>query len=134
MKTDANDFRRNTMTVSAIHPQARRHAARSILLSLALVFAPLAAIPTANAGTPVSVDIKKFAFAPKEITVAVGTTITWTNHDETPHILLAQDKSFASKAMDTDDHFSFTFTRPGDYSYFCTMHPFMTGIVHVSKK
>ena len=122
------------MTKSANHPQAHEHTVRSILVSLAFVFAPLAATLPAQATAPVTVDIKKFAFAPKEITIRAGTTITWTNHDETPHILLAQDKSFASKAMDTDDHFSFTFTRPGDYSYFCTMHPFMTGIVHVSKK
>jgi plastocyanin len=80
-----------------------------------------------------SIQIEKFAFAPKEITVTPGTKVVWTNHDETPHQINATDKSFASKAMDTDDHFEFTFTSEGDFSYFCTLHPFMTGIVHVHK-
>ena len=120
------------MTASANHPQARRHVARG-MLSLAFVLATMAPMLPAHATTSVPVDIRKFAFVPKELTVPVGTTITWTNHDETPHLIIARDKSFASKAMDTDDSFSFTFTRPGDYSYFCTLHPFMTGTVHVSK-
>jgi plastocyanin len=80
-----------------------------------------------------SIQIQKFAFAPKEITVTPGTKVIWTNHDETPHQIKATDKSFASKAMDTDDHFEYTFTSEGDFSYFCTLHPFMTGIVHVHK-
>jgi len=80
-----------------------------------------------------SVEITKFAFAPKEITVTPGTRVTWTNRDETPHTVSAMDKSFLSKAMDTEDHYEYTFTSEGDYSYFCTLHPFMTGVVHVRK-
>jgi plastocyanin len=86
----------------------------------------------AEAADPV-VGIVKFAFAPKEITVKPGTTIVWTNGDETPHTIIANDGSFVSKAMDTDDHYEHTFASEGDFSYFCTLHPYMTGIVHVHK-
>ena len=81
------------------------------------------------AGTTVAIE--KFAFAPRELTVAPGTTVVWTNHDETPHTISAKDGSFLSKAMDTDDHFEHTFASAGDFTYFCTLHPFMTGVVHV---
>lgn len=77
------------------------------------------------------VEIRKFAFAPKEITVPPGTTIRWTNADETPHTIIASDGSFVSKAMDTDDRYEHTFASEGDFNYFCTLHPFMTGVVHV---
>ena len=78
-----------------------------------------------------TVMIQKFAFAPREIKVAPGSTVTWTNKDETPHTLSANDHTFVSKALDTDDHFEHTFVTEGDFSYFCTLHPFMTGVVHV---
>ena len=81
-----------------------------------------------------SVEITKFAFTPKEITVAPGAKIVWTNHDETPHTVTSADKTFASKALDTDDRYEYTFTNEGDFSYYCTVHPFMTGIVHVRKQ
>jgi len=81
----------------------------------------------------VTVDITKFAFAPKEVTVAPGTKVVWTNHDDTPHTVAANDKTFASKGLDTDDRFEFTFAKEGDYAYICTVHPFMTGVVHVKK-
>jgi plastocyanin len=78
-----------------------------------------------------SVSIKGFAFVPQIIKVAPGTTITWTNADEDPHTVVANDKSFHSAAMDTDDKFTFTFTKPGTYAYFCSLHPHMTGKVVV---
>ncbi|HEY8011512.1 MAG TPA: cupredoxin family copper-binding protein [Rudaea sp.] len=81
-----------------------------------------------------SVEITKFAFTPKEITVAPGAKIVWTNHDETPHTVTSADKTFASKALDTDDRYEYTFTNEGDFSYYCTVHPFMTGIVHVRRQ
>ena len=96
------------------------------------VLALLAAVPAAAVETP-SIAIEKFAFAPKEITVAPGTTIAWTNRDETPHTVAAQDHHFVSKAMDTGDRFEYTFSDEGDFTYFCTLHPFMTGIVHVRR-
>lgn len=89
----------------------------------------------AAAAPPAStVDIAKFAFGPKEITITPGTKIVWTNHDETPHTVTSDDKSFASKGLDTDDKFEHTFTSEGDFRYTCTLHPFMTGIVHVHKQ
>jgi plastocyanin len=98
----------------------------------AFVFLATLAVDAGAVGTP-SVAIQKFAFVPKEITVAPGTKILWTNHDETPHTIIASDGTFVSKAMDTDDRFEFTFAKEGDFSYFCTLHPYMTGIVHVRK-
>ena len=86
-----------------------------------------------SAAEPVTVDIAKFAFVPKEITVAPGTTVVWINHDETPHTVAASDKSFVSKALDTNDRYEHTFADEGDIPYFCTVHPFMTGVVHVRK-
>ena len=90
-----------------------------------------AAAPPAPA---VDLNIAKFAFAPKEITIAPGTKITWTNRDEAPHTVTSNDKSFASKGLDTDDKFEHTFASEGDFSYICTVHPFMTGVVHVRKQ
>ncbi|HYA19915.1 MAG TPA: cupredoxin family copper-binding protein, partial [Burkholderiales bacterium] len=82
----------------------------------------------------VEVNIAKFAFSPQEITVAPGTKVMWTNRDDTPHTVTSNDKSFASKGLDTDDKFEHTFASEGDFSYICTLHPFMTGVVHVRKQ
>jgi plastocyanin len=102
----------------------------------AVVAAPAAVYPSpaAAAAAPArvqSVAIDNFAFAPQVIVVAPGTTVTWTNADDDPHTVVANDKSFHSPAMDTDDSYSFTFTRPGEYAYFCSLHPHMTGKVIV---
>jgi plastocyanin len=78
-----------------------------------------------------SISIDNFSFTPKEITVPVGTTITWINHDDVPHTVVSTDQKFRSKALDTDDQFSFTFTNAGTYSYFCSVHPVMIGKVIV---
>jgi plastocyanin len=76
-------------------------------------------------------SIKMFAFTPQVLTVTPGTTVIWTNTDEDPHTVTANDKSFHSAALDTDDKYSFTFTKPGEYAYFCSLHPHMTGKVIV---
>jgi plastocyanin len=78
-----------------------------------------------------TITVRKFAFEPKEITITPGTKIVWINKDETPHTISAADKAFVSKALDTDDKYEMTFAKPGDFGYFCTLHPFMTGTVHV---
>jgi plastocyanin len=82
------------------------------------------------------VDIDNFDFAPMSVTVVVGTTITWTNHDDVPHTVLSADNpvAFKSPPLDTDDAYSFTFTKPGTYKYFCSVHPKMVGIVVVKQK
>jgi plastocyanin len=77
-----------------------------------------------------SVSIDNFTFQPAELTVKVGTTVTWTNHDDIPHTVVSAGK-FKSKTMDTDEHYSFTFTAAGDYKYFCSLHPHMTGTIKV---
>jgi plastocyanin len=95
--------------------------------ALALVAAPLAfAQPPAP-----TVAISNLTFGPQALTVPVGATVTWINQDDLPHTVTAVDKSFRSKPMDTGDKFSFTFAKPGEYAYFCSIHPMMTGKVVV---
>jgi plastocyanin len=77
-----------------------------------------------------NVTIDNFTFQPAELTVKVGTTVTWKNHDDIPHTVVSAGK-FRSKTLDTDDSFSFTFTAAGDYKYFCSLHPHMTGMIKV---
>src|SRR5437660_5961741 len=77
------------------------------------------------------VKIDNFSFGPTTLTVAVGTMVTWTNRDDIPHTVVSDDKVFKSKVLDTDEKFSFTFTKPGTYPYFCSVHPKMTGKVVV---
>lgn len=89
-----------------------------------------AATPATPAGA-VEVKIDNFAFAPATITVPAGTSIRWVNEDETIHNVVSSDKSFRSKALDTNEDFSFTFTKPGTYTYICSLHPRMTGKVIV---
>ena len=76
------------------------------------------------------VHIDNFVFEPAELTVKVGTTVTWTNRDDIPHLIVSAGK-FRSKTLDTDDKFSYTFTAAGDYKYFCSLHPHMTGMIKV---
>jgi plastocyanin len=77
------------------------------------------------------VKIDNFTFGPAELTVMVGTTITWTNRDDIPHTVVSTDKVFKSKVLDTDEKFSFTFSTAGTFPYFCSIHPKMTGKVVV---
>lgn len=77
------------------------------------------------------VGIDNFNFMPKSLAVPVGTTVTWTNHDDVPHTVTSRDKNFTSPALDTDEHFSFTFAEPGTYAYFCAIHPIMTAEIVV---
>jgi len=79
------------------------------------------------------VKIDNFSFAPATLTVPVGTTVTWTNRDDIPHTVVSTDdpKAFKSKVLDTDEKFSFTFSKPGTFPYFCSVHPKMTGKVIV---
>jgi len=88
--------------------------------------------PQASAGT---VSIDNFTFTPQTLTVQAGTTVTWTNKDDIPHGVASENNAFAkSKALDTDDTYSFTFTTPGTYKYFCYVHPHMTGTIVVEAK
>lgn len=97
----------------------------------------LAGSPNVTANTqqpaPAEVKIDNFSFGPATLTVPAGATVTWTNRDDIPHTVVSTDdpKTFKSKVLDTDDKFSFTFSKPGTYSYFCSIHPKMTGKVIV---
>jgi plastocyanin len=85
------------------------------------------------ATAPNAVSIDNFAFAPQTITVAAGTTVTWTNHDDEGHTVVSDDSPalFKSAGLDTDDSFTFTFAKAGTYKYHCSIHPRMTGTIVV---
>jgi plastocyanin len=87
--------------------------------------------PATSAATPTVVVIQDFAFSPSSMTVAPGTTVTWVNQDESPHTITDQGKAFRSAALDTNDRFSYTFTQPGKFTYYCTLHPMMIGKIIV---
>jgi plastocyanin len=78
-----------------------------------------------------AVKIDNFVFGPQTLTVPVGTTVTWTNSDDIPHTSVSTEGVFKSKVLDTDEKFSYTFTKAGTYPYYCTIHPKMTGKVVV---
>jgi plastocyanin len=97
--------------------------------------APVAAVTFATApkSTVANVKIDNFAFQPKQLVIPAGTTVTWQNADDVPHTATSKDdpQVFDSGALDTDDKFSFTFSKPGKYAYYCKVHPHMTGVVIV---
>ena len=110
------------MTLTAL-----RSLGASLAIAAALLLQPGGA--RAHAET-ITVSIDNFTFTPTELKVKVGDTVTWTNHDDIPHAIVSAGK-FRSKTMDTDDSFSFTFAAAGDYKYFCSLHPHMTGMIKV---
>jgi plastocyanin len=77
------------------------------------------------------VTIDNFTFSPKDLTVAVGTTVKFVNHDDIPHTVVEKNLSFRSKALDTDDTYSYTFATAGSFDYFCSLHPHMVGKIIV---
>jgi len=101
-----------------------------LMVTMALAIAPqLSANPQQVATAEVKID--NFSFGPATLTVAPGTTVTWVNHDDIPHTATSKTGVFRSKALDTDDKFSFTFATPGTFAYFCALHPHMTGSIVV---
>ena len=106
-----------------------------VAAALALTAGPAAIRAENSRGNPArmsTVKIDNFSFGPATITIPAGSTVTWTNHDDVPHVVTSDDnKMFKSKALDTDDHFSFTFTKPGTYNYYCAIHPKMTAKIVV---
>ncbi len=103
----------------------------------ALVFAAMPGAPSAGgasiqtAANPAAVRIDNFSYSPPMLVVAPGTTVTWTNADDDAHTVVEKDRKFKSGALDTDDTFSQTFTAPGEYEYFCSLHPRMVGKIVV---
>jgi len=117
-----------------------RLAAARLAVSCALVVALLSgpvvgamlafgAVAAQDATNVITID--NFTFTPPELTVALGTTVKWVNHDDIPHLVVNKDKVFRSKALDTDDSFSYTFASAGTFDYFCALHPQMVGKVIV---
>jgi amicyanin len=98
------------------------------LVGALLAFGAIAAEEAKEANV---VTIDNFTFTPPELTVAVGTTVKWVNHDDIPHNVINKDKVFRSKALDTDDSYSFTFASAGTFDYFCGLHPHMQGKIIV---
>jgi len=103
------------------------------LMITLLLFAGLPNVTANDQPTAANTEVKidNFSFGPETLTVPVGATVTWTNKDDIPHTTVSTDGAFKSKVMDTDEKFSYTFTKPGTYSYFCSVHPKMTGKVVV---
>jgi len=102
---------------------------RSILALGAI--AGLVALAAPVWAATVEVKIDNFTFHPQQVTVKAGDTVTWVNHDDIPHTVTSKTMLFRSKALDSDDKFSFTFTTPGSFPYFCALHPHMTGTIVV---
>ena len=109
-------------------------AAAFALVNLPVSRAAVAAAPAAPVTAAPAVHISNFTFGPTLLKVRVGQTVTWTNDDDIPHTVTAIDHSFKSKVLDTGEHCSFTFTKPGLVGYFCSLHPHMTGKVMVVAK
>jgi plastocyanin len=102
------------------------------LLAGGLMMSTVAAMSrAAPAPAEASVSIENFTFKQPVVTVKVGTTVTWTNADDIPHTVVSKTGLFKSKVLDTGDRFSFTFAKAGQFGYFCSLHPHMTGTVVV---
>jgi plastocyanin len=104
-----------------------------VAASMVLASAALPTVEKSLAASPEAVQVKidNFSFTPPTLTVKAGTQITWTNEDDIPHTVVSDDQNFKSKVLDTDEKFTFTASKPGSYSYFCSIHPKMTGKVVV---
>ena len=102
---------------------------RNVVVAGVAAFLLLVATPV-WAEDAAAVKIGNFTFGPQELKVKAGTTVTWTNEDDIPHTVVSPN-NFRSKALDTDGTYSFTFTTPGAYKYFCSLHPHMTGTIVV---
>ena len=83
------------------------------------------------AASGMEVRVDNFTFGPATLTVPVNSTVTWVNKDDLPHVIASNDGVFKSKALDTEDKYSFTFSKPGTYAYFCSIHPKMVGTIIV---
>jgi len=112
----------------------RKFALASIGVIVFAVFATLLTPARARseaAGSATEIKVDNFTFAPETLNVPVNGTVTWVNKDDVPHVIASNDGLFKSKGLDTDDHYSYTFTKPGTYSYYCSIHPKMVGKIVV---
>jgi plastocyanin len=102
-----------------------------VMIAMLLLFAVSPSVTANDQPSAAEVKIDNFVFGPQTLTVPVGATVTWTNKDDIPHTSVSTEGVFKSKVLDTDEKFSYTFTKAGEYSYYCTIHPKMTGKVVV---
>jgi len=107
--------------------------AAPVVIAMLLLFAGAARVTADDQPSKTNAEVKidNFVFGPQTLTVQVGATVTWTNKDDIPHTTVSTDGAFKSKVMDTDEKFSYTFAKAGTYSYFCSVHPKMTGEIVV---
>jgi plastocyanin len=107
--------------------------AMPVMIALLLLFPASPSVKATDqpSAPNAAVKIDNFVFGPQTITVPVGATVTWTNSDDIPHTSVSTEGVFKSKVLDTDEKFSYTFTKAGTYPYYCTIHPKMTGKVVV---
>ncbi len=93
---------------------------------------PLDQAKTSGKQPNATVNIRNFKYGPASLKIKVGETIKFVNGDEEPHTVTAKDGAFNSKALDTNEAWTYTFTKPGTFPYFCAIHPFMKGTVTVN--
>lgn len=125
------------------HGSARPHAPRGYPCALQVIGALCCVIAVSSAAMAASasaskalhaqqIEIRNFAFAPATLTVPAGTRVVWTNQDEEPHVITSAGSLFASsKGLDTSDSYAVTFSKPGTYAYYCSIHPMMVGTIIV---
>jgi plastocyanin len=106
-------------------------AAFGVAFGIGVTIAAATAVAPSRAANATQVKIADFIFSPAAITVPVGTTVTWTNEDDIPHLVRETHSRFKSAALDTGDSYSYTFMVAGEYEYFCVLHPHMTAKVVV---
>lgn len=114
------------------------HSTKLLIIPTAmLAFVLLQSMQSTGADSklpPAEVQVDNFTFGPETLTVPVDSTVTWLNKDDVPHVISSNDGVFRSKALDTDDKYSYTFSKPGTYEYFCSIHPKMVGKIIVVPK
>ena len=102
-----------------------------LALATVLILHPTQARSDDAKASPAEVRVDNFSFGPDTLTVPTNSTVTWVNKDDVPHVIASNDGLFKSKALDTDDKYSYTFSKAGTYSYYCSIHPKMVGKVVV---
>jgi plastocyanin len=127
-----------TMIHGLVRRTTGRHAGALLMmgaLCCAVVASPAAMAARASTSKAMrtqQIEIRNFAFAPATVTVPAGTRVVWTNQDEEPHVITSAGALFASsKGMDTSDSYVVTFSKPGTYAYYCSIHPMMVGTIIV---
>ncbi|MBV9294182.1 MAG: metallophosphoesterase [Acidobacteriaceae bacterium] len=130
MKVPADQLR-DVLGITHVNYVAGNHTLAVVDSTLAM--GSLSRTSLRNVVNAAEVKIDNFSFTPKSLTVKIGSTVTWTNRDDIPHMVVSTEKKFSSPVLDTDQVFSFRFEEQGSYPYFCKIHPMMTGTVVVEK-